>query len=175
MCSPSRRSAGAGPAPDRCPPSRPTTPGRPPARGMTAPTPASRLGSTATRSGDRGLPTATERGERGPMLADHTTLAQFLIEERRRHPGARGDLDSLILDVALACKAIAHRVALGALRDAVGKLDRTNVQGEVQHKLDVIANEYFLRTTERGGRVAGMVSEELDEPYVLPAECMRGK
>ena len=109
------------------------------------------------------------------MLADHTTLAQFLIEERRRHPGARGDLDSLVLDVALACKAIAHRVALGALRDAAGKLDRINVQGEVQHKLDVIANEYFLRTTERGGRVAGMVSEELDEPYLLPTECSRGK
>lgn len=109
------------------------------------------------------------------MLADHTTLAQFLIEQRRRHPGPHGDLDSLILDVALACKAIARRVALGALRDAAGTLDRTNIQGEVQHQLDVIANEYFLRTAARGGRVAGVVSEELDEPRVPPTECTRGE
>ncbi|MDT7654189.1 MAG: fructose,6-bisphosphatase / sedoheptulose,7-bisphosphatase, partial [Pseudonocardiales bacterium] len=36
------------------------------------------------------------------MLTDRTTLTQFLIEERRRHPGASGELNSLILDVALA-------------------------------------------------------------------------
>ncbi|MHA6781691.1 class 1 fructose-bisphosphatase [Pseudonocardia saturnea] len=109
------------------------------------------------------------------MLADHTTLAQFLIEERRHHPTACGDLNSVILEVALACKAVANRVALGGLRETLGKIDRTNVQGEVQHKLDVIANDYFLRATERNGRLAGMVSEELDDPYVLPADYPRGK
>ena len=36
------------------------------------------------------------------MLTDHTTLTQFLIEDRRRYPGASGELNSLILDVALA-------------------------------------------------------------------------
>jgi fructose-1,6-bisphosphatase I / sedoheptulose-1,7-bisphosphatase len=113
------------------------------------------------------------------MLADHVTLAQFLIEERRRFPATGGDLDSLILDVALACKAVANRVALGALRatlgrDTPGRIDRTNVHGEVQHTLDVIANDYFLRATERSGRLAGMASEELDEPYVPPAEIPRG-
>lgn len=109
------------------------------------------------------------------MLADHTTLAQFLIEERRRHPAAGGDLNSVILEVALACKAVANRVAFGALRDTLGRIDRANVHGEVQHELDVIANDYFLRATERSGRLAGMASEELDEPYVLPAEYSRGK
>jgi fructose-1,6-bisphosphatase I / sedoheptulose-1,7-bisphosphatase len=109
------------------------------------------------------------------MLADHPTLAQFLIEERRRHPAARGDLDPLILDVAQACKAVANLVALGALRDSPGRRDRTNVHGEVQHTLDAIANDYFLRTAERGGRLAGIASEELDEPYVPPARYPRGK
>ncbi|MBO0871865.1 MAG: class 1 fructose-bisphosphatase, partial [Pseudonocardia sp.] len=61
------------------------------------------------------------------MLADHTTLAQFLIEERRRHPTQGADLDSLVLEVALACKAVAQRVALGALHDALGRTDRINV------------------------------------------------
>ncbi len=90
-------------------------------------------------------------------------------------PDASGDLNGLILDVALACKAISKRVAAGALADALGSADQTNVQGEVQQKLDVLANNYFLRANEWGGRVAGMVSEELDEPYRLPAEHPRGK
>lgn len=109
------------------------------------------------------------------MLRDHTTLVQFLIEERRRHPSASGDLNGLILNVALACKAIANRVAAGALGGVLGSADHTNVQGEVQQKLDVIANEYFQRATEWGGQVAGMVSEELEEPYRLPAEYPKGK
>src|SRR5260370_25893649 len=109
------------------------------------------------------------------MFADRTPLVQFLIEERRRHPDASGDLNGLILDVALACKAISNRVAAGALAGVLGSADHTNIQGEVQQKLDVLANEYFLRATEWGGRVAGMVSEELDEPYRLPTEHPRGK
>ncbi|MGB3481458.1 MAG: class 1 fructose-bisphosphatase [Mycobacterium sp.] len=109
------------------------------------------------------------------MLANHTTLVQFLIEERRRHPDASGDLNALILDVALACKAIAQRVAQGELGGVLGAADVINVQGEVQQKLDVLANEYFLRATEWGGQVAGMASEELESPYVLPRQYPRGK
>lgn len=109
------------------------------------------------------------------MLANHTTLVQFLIEERRRHPDASGDLNALILDVALACKAIAHRVAQGELGGVLGAAEIVNVQGEVQQKLDVLANEYFLRANEWGGQVAGMVSEELESPYRLPDRYPRGK
>lgn len=109
------------------------------------------------------------------MLTERTTLVQFLIEERRRHPGASGELNSLILDVALACKAIANRVASGALGGALGSAGQVNVQGETQQKLDVLANDYFVRATEWCGDVAGMVSEELDDPYLLPEGYPRGK
>ncbi|GAB3001286.1 class 1 fructose-bisphosphatase [Mycobacterium bourgelatii] len=113
------------------------------------------------------------------MLTHHTTLVKFLIEERRRHPEASGDLNSLILDVALACKAISTRVAQGELGGVLGAADAVNVavnvQGEVQQKLDVLANDYFLRANEWGGQVAGMVTEELAEPYLLPTQYPRGK
>ena len=108
------------------------------------------------------------------MLANHTTLVRFLIEERRRHPEASGELNALILDVALACKAISNRVAQGELGGVLGSADAVNVQGEVQQKLDVLANEYFLRACEWGGQVAGMVSEEIDDPYPLPIQHPRG-
>jgi len=108
-------------------------------------------------------------------LSRRTTLTQFLIEERRRFPDASGDFNALILDVALACKAIARSVAFGALGDALGAQGTTNVQGEAQQKLDVIANDMFLRANEWGGHLAGMASEELDEPYAIPDEHPRGK
>jgi fructose-1,6-bisphosphatase I/sedoheptulose-1,7-bisphosphatase len=84
-------------------------------------------------------------------------------------------LNALILNVATACKAIANRVSAGALGDVLGSMNRTNVQGEVQQKLDVLANDYFLRATEWGGQVAGLASEELDDPYLLPGQYPRGK
>ena len=44
--------------------------------------------------------------------SQYSTLTQFLIEERRKYPSASGDFNALILDIALACKAIARGVAL---------------------------------------------------------------
>lgn len=109
------------------------------------------------------------------MITDRSTLARFLIEERRRHPGSSGELNALILDVALACKAISRLIASGALTGVLGKADAVNVQGEQQQKLDVVANDIFLRTNEWGGQVAGMASEELEEPYPIPSAFPRGK
>ncbi|WP_296445920.1 class 1 fructose-bisphosphatase [Rhodoferax sp. UBA5149] len=109
-----------------------------------------------------------------------STLTQFLIEERRRFPGASGDFNALILDVALACKAIARAVALGELGGVMGNHadeagDSVNVQGETQKKLDVLSNEVFIRRTEWAGHLAGMASEEMDLPYQIPGQYPRGK
>ena len=109
-----------------------------------------------------------------------TTLTQFLIEERRRFPGASGDFNALILDVAMACKEIARAVAFGELAGMLGNYDAgagasINVQGETQKKLDVHSNEVFIQMSEQGGNLAGMASEEMDLPYQIPSEFQRGK
>jgi len=49
------------------------------------------------------------------------------------------------------------------------------VQGETQQRLDVLANDVMLRSCEWGGLLAGMASEELDDPYPLPSEYPRGR
>ncbi|WP_298830705.1 class 1 fructose-bisphosphatase [uncultured Piscinibacter sp.] len=105
------------------------------------------------------------------------TLTQFLIEERRRHPDATGDLNALVTDVSLACKAISRKVAFGALADMLGKVqgETVNVQGEEQKTLDVVSNAMFLRAAEWGGILAGMVSEEMEQVYHLPKQFPRGK
>jgi fructose-1,6-bisphosphatase I/sedoheptulose-1,7-bisphosphatase len=109
-------------------------------------------------------------------LTPKLTLTQFLIEERRRYPGATGDFNSLILNVALACKHIARAVAFGALGGVYGNAGgAVNVQGEQQKKLDVLSNEAFLHINEWGGHLAGMASEEMEEPYQIPPQYPRGR
>ncbi|GAB3630161.1 fructose-1,6-bisphosphatase [Pandoraea terrae] len=109
-------------------------------------------------------------------LAQHFTLTQFLIEERRRHPDATGDFNSLILNIAVACKRISRTVACGALGDMHGSAGGAlNVQGEQQQNLDVLSNDVFLQVNEWGGNLAGMASEELEEPYQIPEVYPRGR
>lgn len=104
-----------------------------------------------------------------------STLTQFIIEERRRTPGATGDLNALITDVSLACKAIACRVAYGALGNVQGCAGTQNVHGEAQTSLDMASNAIFLAANEWGGHLAGMASEELADVYTLPPQYPRGK
>ncbi len=113
-------------------------------------------------------------------LTNRSTLTQFLIEERRRFPAASGDFNALILDVALACKAIARAVAFGELGGVMGNHapeagGSVNVQGETQKKLDVLSNNVFIKRTEWAGNLAGMASEEMDLPYQIPGQYPRGK
>ncbi len=103
------------------------------------------------------------------------TLTRFLIEEQRRHEHATGDFTALVNDVRLACKRIATLMGKGALSGALGEADTVNVQGEQQTRLDVLSNDIFIRTNEWGGQLAGMVSEEMEQPYLIPKEFPRGK
>ncbi len=113
-------------------------------------------------------------------LSKRSTLTQFLIEERRRFPDARGDFNALILDVALACKSIARAVAFGELGGVLGNHQgengaSVNVQGEEQKTLDVLSNDLFIRANEWGGHLAGMASEEMEVPHQIPDQKPRGK
>ncbi len=110
-------------------------------------------------------------------LSLRKTLTQYLIEQRKRFPQASGELNALILDVSIACKAIARAVAFGELSESTsGNAGGDfNVQGEEQKKLDVVSNQMFIATAEWSGHLAGMASEEMEQPYQIPATYARGK
>ena len=108
------------------------------------------------------------------MHLGRTTLSKFLIQQLNGIEGA-SDLGALLVDVAAAMKAISAMTAKGALGGHLGEHGSKNVQGEAQQKLDVLANDVIIRSCEWGGLVAGMVSEELDDPYPIPAEYARGR
>ena len=109
-------------------------------------------------------------------LTGRRTLTRYLIEERRRYPQASGALNALLLDVSLACKAIARIVARGVLAaGSTPAAGATNVQGEVQKPLDLLSNEIFLRMNEWNGHLAGMASEEMEQPQAIPDAYPRGR
>jgi fructose-1,6-bisphosphatase I len=104
-----------------------------------------------------------------------TTLTRFLIEQQRQANALPGELRLLIETVARACKTISHSVGKGALGEVLGSLDSENVQGEVQKKLDVIANELLLDANEWGGHLAAMASEEMETIYPIPNRYPKGE
>ncbi|MDP9882483.1 fructose-1,6-bisphosphatase I/sedoheptulose-1,7-bisphosphatase [Variovorax boronicumulans] len=108
-------------------------------------------------------------------LTGRWTLTRYLIEQRRRYPQASGELNALILDVSLACKALARIVSRGPLGAAMPAGGEINVQGEVQKPLDVLSNEVFVRMNEWNGHLGGMASEEMEQPSQIPASYPRGK
>jgi fructose-1,6-bisphosphatase I len=93
-----------------------------------------------------------------------TTLTAWVLRQQRDHPGARGELSTLITHVALAARMIAQEVATAPLAGLTGEVGTTNVQGEKQQKLDVVADELFCEAMSRSGLVCTLVSEERDEP-----------
>jgi len=108
------------------------------------------------------------------MHLGRTTLSKFLIQQLTGISGA-SELGALLVDVAAAVKAISAMTAKGALDGYLGEHGGKNVQGETQQKLDVLAHEVMIRSCEWGGLLAGMVSEELPEPYPIPGEYVRGR
>jgi fructose-1,6-bisphosphatase I len=103
------------------------------------------------------------------------SLTQYLVEQQREHNRIPPPLRLLIEIVARACKTIAISVNKGALGDVLGSADTENVQGEVQKKLDVIANEVLIEANEWGGHLAAMASEEMDSIHIVPNRYPQGE
>lgn len=108
------------------------------------------------------------------MQYGRTTLSKFIIEEQRQSSERDEQLTALINDIQTGCKYISAAVARGPL-GTHGGADSRNSHGETQQKLDVVANDIMLRSCEWGGQLAGVVSEELPEPYAIPGGYPRGR
>ncbi len=103
------------------------------------------------------------------------SLTQYLIEQQRQHGHIPAELRLLIEVVARACKRISISVNKGALGDVMGSAESENVQGEIQKKLDIIANEVLIEANEWGGHLAAMASEEMEGIYVVPNRFPQGE
>ena len=108
-------------------------------------------------------------------MSKQVSLTQYLIEQQRRHDNIPAQLRLLIEVVARACKRISISVNKGALGDVLGTAHTENVQGEIQKKLDIIANEVLIEANEWGGHLAAMASEEMEDIYPVPHRFPQGE
>jgi len=97
-------------------------------------------------------------------------LKQFLLHEKRAGVDLPYDLIELIHEVSITCKEIAATVSRGELSGVLGVAGSENVQGETQKELDIITNDIMADHLALSGLVAGMGSEEVDDPIDVPAK-----
>jgi fructose-1,6-bisphosphatase I len=108
-------------------------------------------------------------------MAKQISLTRYLVEQQRLDGHIPPELRLLLEVVARACKSISQAVNKGALGGVLGTAGSENVQGEVQKKLDIIANEVLIEANEWGGHLAAMASEEMDSIYVVPNRYPQGE
>jgi fructose-1,6-bisphosphatase I len=103
------------------------------------------------------------------------SLTRYLVEQQRAKGLIPSELRLLLEVVARACKSISHAVNKGALGEVMGSAGSENIQGEVQKKLDIIANDVLIEANEWGGHLAAMASEEMDSIHVVPNRYPQGE
>ncbi|MGB5392681.1 MAG: class 1 fructose-bisphosphatase [Lutimonas sp.] len=100
-------------------------------------------------------------------MQNHETLGEYIINNQKDFPYSSGELSRLLSSIKLAAKIVNHEVNKAGLVDIVGAVGNTNIQGENQQKLDVYANEIFMRTLVNREIVCGIASEEEDEMVII--------
>jgi fructose-1,6-bisphosphatase I len=93
----------------------------------------------------------------------HRTLGEFIIANQNSFQYTSGELSRLLNGIRLAAKVVNHEVNKAGLVDIIGSAGDTNIQGENQQKLDVLANEKFIQTLKNREIVCGIASEEEDD------------
>ena len=102
------------------------------------------------------------------------TIERFIIEQEGLHPSATGELSGILYDLALAAKMIANKVRRAGLADILGAAESMNIQGEIQQKLDLFANEIIIKALDHTGRLCAMASEEEADIIPIPETFKTG-
>ncbi|QTF07015.1 class 1 fructose-bisphosphatase [Brenneria izadpanahii] len=98
------------------------------------------------------------------------TLGEFIVEKQHDFSHATGELTALLSAIKLGAKIIHRDINKAGLVDILGTSGISNVQGEVQMKLDLYANEKLKAALKARGEVAGIASEEEDEIVIFDGE-----
>lgn len=91
-----------------------------------------------------------------------TALDRFIKNNQDQFQYASGELSQLLRDIALASKVVNREVNKAGLIDIMGAAGSSNLTGDQQQKLDVLANIRFTRALTKGGEACALVSEETE-------------
>jgi fructose-1,6-bisphosphatase I len=96
-----------------------------------------------------------------------TTFEQHVLQDQQRFPDATTEFTWLVSGITLATRMIEAQVRRAGLTGLLGSHGVTNVQGEVQQKLDVYANEALIGCLSLRESIGIIASEENEEPITL--------
>eukprot|EP00808_Paulinella_micropora_P005667 g72605.t1 len=116
-----------------------------------------------------GLP---EKPQKIPKMEVHKaanpiTLTRFIMQQRAQFKQASGEFAMLLQSIQLACKVIANAATNAGIANLYGVAGDTNTSGDVQKKLDVLANDVFVNCLRFSEQVYVMCSEEVEDPIVV--------
>ncbi len=97
------------------------------------------------------------------------------MDSQAEFPFVTGQLTRLLTDIGVASKIVNHQVNRAGLAGILGEAGSTNIQDETQQKLDVFADVTFMRILTAGRSVAGIGSEEQEEPILCGDHGKTGK
>lgn len=98
------------------------------------------------------------------------TLDKFIVKKQHDFSHATGELTALLSAIKLGAKIIHRDINKAGLVDILGTNGVSNVQGEVQIKLDLYANEKLKAALKARGEVAGIAFEEEDQIVIFDGE-----
>lgn len=101
------------------------------------------------------------------LETDPLTLSAWILTQQHKSVGARGRLTVLLNAIGVGCKFVSSAVRRAGLAGMMGLAGSSNVQGEDQKKLDIVANEVFKNSLRRSGQCCILITEEEDEPIFI--------
>jgi fructose-1,6-bisphosphatase I len=111
-----------------------------------------------------------------PELQDELiTLDTHLRGQQGIEGHASERLSDVVAAIALAGKVIASKVRRARIEDVLGDVGGTNIFGESQQKLDVMADELLCHFLSRRRSVAVIASEESEEALVVRSAAEGGE
>ena len=102
------------------------------------------------------------------------TFGEFIMDRQADFPFVSGQLTQLLTDIGVAAKIVNQQVNRAGLTSILGASGNTNIQDEQQQKLDVFADDTFMRILSSGKSVCGIGSEERED-FVLCGENGEGR
>ncbi|MCY4612590.1 MAG: class 1 fructose-bisphosphatase [Nitrospira sp.] len=103
------------------------------------------------------------------------SLTRHIFERQRLQPDGADEFFTIMNRIVSGGKRIARDLRQAGLTDSLGLTDTRNVHGEQVQRMDARANELFVEAFQDSGIVQIVVSEEMDEPFVVAAAEESGK
>ena len=103
------------------------------------------------------------------------SLTRHILEQQQLQAVDAEDLSAIMNGIVSGGKKIARDLSTAGLTDSLGATGERNVHGEQVQRMDARANELFVEAFQDSATVQIVVSEEMDEPFVVGQAEKKGK